>query len=913
MPSTSNLGPPMLSCSKSPLSLPSESPFFLGIRIPLTIPLLPPPSSSPASIDDDDHDDDVQSNLTKRRTDEALAQLSRMVPHVIGLIQQPLTSSGDDAVRMKCLEALAGWCKFGVSVTNLRQSQLYPLVVSFLQHPVLCKPACEVFEAAVNTESYPAEPDELILEIVSLVVSLRPLYSRAAASGNDAYCEGVCNLTKSLMIRRPELLASGGGECLALADFCLEMTGHTNRGISEAALEFWDELQCIEMPTRHESLRRDVFASLIKVLAKCAAYSPDADDEDEDGDDDFNMYRRRVEEALLNCACCLRSSCLTILCNLLGSAGGKWQEWESILYSMTCVSGEILTLQMQSEREVILNNITTLLTGFIFPAAHPQHELVRRAALKVMESYSKCLQQNLDLVEPSLIYILPLLPSRKLHPQVARAFAGVCSKGRVYLSKPETLNKLISAISGRYGEVQKEGMQLCVEALGRVLSVLGPAEMVESLKGLVSPFVERLRALTAGQSSMFIRASSLLEAADLVKLIGAAIRFLEPPETAAGDTHPVTAVLHEAWPVLDAVCTKFLDTAVSEAVQGLFVNALRQAKAEAHPLLHSMMGACLSTYRSSKCGACLESVGVAVEIFGGLQGAAQNFGGLAVELSSITFEMIQSAGVATSPGDSRQFPRRTRTPPLSLDNCPCLTACSRVALLLLHLALDWTPFPTTIAPLSLLESCPTPFAHCTRLDPFPYHHCPFLTSHPLPDVITAYFEMCYRFLLFCPDALVAQASFPSTMDLSLACIPLKEKEPLRAIFCFIERAAAIPSPMWESCAAQWFSANGAGLYKALIWSLSDSCPPEAIPRLSPLLFSLNARMAGHAQHWMVAALSAPDYPVPPNVLDDTAKKHFVQANANLASNQRRFLAMIQDFAQICRQQQTSDALVAYQM
>lgn len=135
----------------------------------------------------------------------------------------------------------------------------------------------------------------------------------------------------------------------------------------------------------------------------------------------------------------------------------------------------------------------------------------------------------------------------------------------------------------------------------------------------------------------------------------------------------------------------------------------------------------------------------------------------------------------------------------------------------------------------------------------------------------------------------------------------------RAVFVFLERAVAIASPMWEQYAAEWFAHGGAALYAAVIHALADTCPPEALSRLSPLLFALNARMSGQARHWMVAALASHDFPVSSTILDDKAKEHFVQANANLASNQRRFLAMVQDFAQICRQQQTSDALVAYQM
>lgn len=134
-------------------------------------------------------------------------------------------------------------------------------------------------------------------------------------------------------------------------------------------------------------------------------------------------------------------------------------------------------------------------------------------------------------------------------------------------------------------------------------------------------------------------------------------------------------------------------------MQGLFIKALRQAKTDAHPMLQNLMGGSLQTYRNCKSEACLECVGVAVEIFGALQGVAGFFGQLFGELSAISFEMIhQSSGISSS-----------------------------------------------------------------------------------PEVVTAYFEMCYRFLIFCPEAIVSHPSLRSVLDLATACVVLKEKEPLRCL------------------------------------------------------------------------------------------------------------------------------------
>lgn len=173
------------------------------------------------------------------------------------------------------------------------------------------------------------------------------------------------------------------------------------------------------------------------------------------------------------------------------------------------------------------------------PVSYP----LTHALVQVMESYAKCLQQNLNLVEPSLVYILPLLTSPRLHRPASRAFAGVCSKGREYLSKGKTMAELIGAITGQYRQIPRDSMELCVEAMGRVVSVLGNAAMMEALTSLTAPFLERLRVVSAGQSGMFVQASALVEVAELVKLVGAAIRFIEPLEMQHGEQHPVASVI----------------------------------------------------------------------------------------------------------------------------------------------------------------------------------------------------------------------------------------------------------------------------------------------------------------------------------------------------------------------------------
>jgi hypothetical protein len=130
-------------------------------------------------------------SMTLSAESRALRQLSLLLPQVVSLIQSLLASAEDHEMLNRGLQAMAGWCKFGISLSAFRQLPFYASVKELLRSPTLCKGACELFEAAIKTTSYPAEPDEVLLEVVEDTLALQPLYMEAKSCRNDNFCE-VC-------------------------------------------------------------------------------------------------------------------------------------------------------------------------------------------------------------------------------------------------------------------------------------------------------------------------------------------------------------------------------------------------------------------------------------------------------------------------------------------------------------------------------------------------------------------------------------------------------------------------------------------------------------------------------------------------------------------------------------------------
>jgi len=122
-------------------------------------------------------------------------------------------------------------------------------------------------QAAVETETHPGTPAEDVYQLIADVAALRPLVREAMRAREDGYCEAVASLGRTILAAHPPAVAQGEGQALVLCDMMLELTAHPHRASSEAALEFWDELQTLEMDQRHPALRQAVFSRLLEVRA----------------------------------------------------------------------------------------------------------------------------------------------------------------------------------------------------------------------------------------------------------------------------------------------------------------------------------------------------------------------------------------------------------------------------------------------------------------------------------------------------------------------------------------------------------------------------------------------------------------------------------------------------------------------
>ena len=781
--------------------------------------------------------------MTRSAETKALQQLSLLLPQVVSLIQSLITSAEDQDMLLRCLQALAGWCKFGISVSTLRTLSFYPFIKELMRSPSLCKGACELFEAAIKTSSYPAEPDETLLEITDDLVALQPLYLEAKAQRNDAFCEGLALLARALVQRNATLMCSGRGSTLQLANLSLEMVGHPHKGISETAMEYWDEVELVEMTDRHDSLRGPIFHLLIEVLAtRCAPYPQgftEWDDCEED-EEDFHMFRRRIDEALLNCCVCLRAEALDILCRLLSASGSKWEIVEGILYSISCIGGELVTLDQTEHRQRVCASVSQLLSNYILPDAIPVSPMsaAHLAALKVIQNYSKCLPHNVSLVQPCLQFIIGRLGDAQTAQGAAKAFEAVCSQAShasvaSLMRDPAVVQAIVQQVSAHIAAMKSVVGHSLVESLSRLLSNVEREHMLSILQLLVSPFVTRLRELVGGEPGGFVRANLIADVAACISLLGASVRFLECHRAvgAADSQHPVVLVLQSSWEALDASITKFPgDPTVAESLCDLYIKGIKQAKEAAAVLVPALLTSLVNLYRTTRSPKCLEVAGTSVELFGSSEASVGTFQVLVQELNAVSFEAASQTG-----------------------------------------GLD-----------------------------------------AVPDLLEAHFTMLTRYLIYCPQGLLASPSLVTVLDLAKAGVSLREKEPLKAVLAFLQQVVNAKSPLYENFVAPWFATNGQALVEALVLALAETAPQDVTRmRMPVVLYTLNARFGQVYQEWLRHAVNTCKFSN--DAIDQEVKDQFLKANTNVEHNKGRFQALVQDFADICRRNQTTDALLGFIM
>ncbi|KAG1700866.1 hypothetical protein DVH05_011752 [Phytophthora capsici] len=197
----------------------------------------------------------------------------------------------------------------------------------------------------------------------------------------------------------------------------------------------------------------------------------------------------------------------------------------------------------------------------------------------------------------------------------------------------------------------------------------------------------------------------------------------------------------------------------------------------------------------------------------------------------------------------------------------------------------------------------------------------FFTTHSLaesPDVLRSFFELAYRFLLFCPAAVLAAAEFPVLIELSLACLGNQDRPSTNAVIMFLTFLLNESTIKLEAFSATInASVLDAGQtekwFDSLIGALASKSPSGLYEALSKLLYALLTSYADNerVRTVLMQSLARDELGVAELLPED--RQQVLHLWLSLASqpsrySERRFRGLCSDFAKVCRKEMTADTL-----
>ncbi|GMF13759.1 unnamed protein product [Phytophthora lilii] len=197
----------------------------------------------------------------------------------------------------------------------------------------------------------------------------------------------------------------------------------------------------------------------------------------------------------------------------------------------------------------------------------------------------------------------------------------------------------------------------------------------------------------------------------------------------------------------------------------------------------------------------------------------------------------------------------------------------------------------------------------------------FFTTHSLaesPEVLRSFFELAYRFLLFCPAAVLTAAEFPVLIELSLACLGNQERSSTNAVLMFLtfllnESTIKLSSFTAVINASVLDAGQTEKWLDSLVGALASKSPSVLYDSLSKLLYALLTSFAGNerVRTALVQSLSRDDLGVVELKPED--RQQVLHLWLSLAAEpsryaERRFRGLCSDFAKVCRKEMTADSL-----
>jgi len=188
-------------------------------------------------------------------------------------------------------------------------------------------------------------------------------------------------------------------------------------------------------------------------------------------------------------------------------------------------------------------------------------------------------------------------------------------------------------------------------------------------------------------------------------------------------------------------------------------------------------------------------------------------------------------------------------------------------------------------------------------------------SESQPELLTHFWEMCHRCLVFEPGLLLQLPCSTQLFETAIACICHQEFQHTRAVLtflCLFMSGTESAGPFRETVLMA-MQENGAWLLKQSLTGLSSVSPENLVDHQVELMRVLIEACHGPAQSWLLSIINDPGFhcgAVDPKGATMQAFARLILQQPALSTGE--FQCVVSDFSRICRGKLSADSLSRYE-
>ena len=813
------------------------------------------------------------------------AELRAVLPQVISLLSAALTKAGpaDSSpaaaeCTAACLHCLREWLSLGMGCSLLMLLESAPSLLGAAvnalasQNSALSDAAadalCELMvstNTVLNTSAEKAihATHALSEQLTQVVQHLRVREEIASNNELDERQFNACRVLCAFAERGVDVVAQTDGRLVPLVELVFCFLGGELR-VADLTIDFWSGLQDTPLHLRHEQLREPLFRQVAQRLMQRCRLPPTFtswEAEDDVDQDEFERFREQsAQEIFSSCLQLLHAEFVATLEHELSGGGSAptWQSFELVLYITRCLHAELKTT-LGSEPDG---------SGLPAPLLAAHKDAVRSLLLKLLAPAANNGQAFDGQPAPLLTAAVRLYGSfgkwlAKEQPHVL--------EGCVHC----VLKALLIEESGEHAAVAFRA--LCVHAQKH----LGRVETVHALLGICEP---------AMRNASLTKELRVALVEGLARLVASLTREEQAQQALAALVSPPCQLLQQDLASLPPGTPGHPLPIPKEQVEAvavhleLIASSIRfcdRYKPERHPVLPVLQG----------CWPLLMEV-------------AMRYRGEPVAVQA-TCDLYSKA-MATLKGLIRPLlPQLFQHLASAFQTTP-VTGC----LTTLRDAIELFGKESDEELSAILSSVMTTIIQ---------HTCASLANasdpEAQPELLTSYWEMCHRCLVFVPGLLLALPCAPELFESAIACVRHQEFQHTRAVLTFIclFMCPTEAANEYRETSALCLQSSGSRLLRECLSGLASVSPDNLIDHQVELMRVLIEACPTAVATWLRAILANPEG-VSFGVIDPRGEAMQTFANLVLqqpALPQGEFQCVASDFSRICRGKLAADHLQKY--